>query len=772
MDINKISDDIALSYWARNDEKSFEEIVNRVASFLTKNSTDLDYFARARKILLNKKFLPNSPCWMNAGTELKSLAACFVLPLEDSMESIFKTARDMALVLKEGGGIGVPLSNLRPTGAQIKKTKGTSSGPVSFLKVFDAIVEAVKSGGTRRGAAMANMRVDHPNIEEFIDCKEKEGDIANFNISVAMTNKFMDAYVNNHSEFVLEHEGIVGSVNPKELVDKIVEGMWRNGEPGIQFIDTVNCSLTDYTKKFIKYNTGIEVSNPCGETFLKPYESCNIGSINLYKYVEPFWKIMNGDGKGFIHTDELQKDMKTIVALMNDMIDLSEAPLDEINNVTKESRKVGIGVMGLADALSALGYKYDSPEGIVKAADIMAMITSMAERESVANDYQNATLTLVAPTGTTGLVGGVSSGIEPHFRLIYDRNSIRLGKFEMMCTSLHDFLSTVNGTYREFILERIRDGSDPLLPSYGINVSQLWPTADKISPMNHLKMLAAIQSNVHNSVSKTINLPQSATREDIKKLLVKAWILGVKGFTVYRDKSRQEQVIMEKEDKPKPRIEMNPGLQQAIEEAADEVIDDMLNSKHDKEYKILADRMTKEQDEEFVKEYIDIVNSKRNRPFRTVGMTDKLKIGCGNLYVTVNSDDNGICEVFTNLGRSGGCPSQSEATSRLISLALRSGVSIEEIIDQLKGIRCLSTVAGNRAGRHPNGKMVLSCPDAIGKCLEEALKSNKVKVTHPEVEEITATLLNSSGLCPECTEKLSFSEGCRMCTSCGWSKCG
>jgi len=730
-----ISDEVAVKYWAKNGESTYKELVDRVVNYVC-SAWNADRREKMRKLMMERKFLPNTPCWMNAGTDLKSLAACFVLPLEDSMESIFSTVHDTAMVLKEGGGVGLSFSKLRPDGSAVKKTKGVSSGPISFLKVFDAVVDTVKQGGARRGAAMANLRVDHPDILKFIKCKQKEGDISNFNISVALTDEFMDC-LENDKEFFLRHNNTVHeTINPNVIFDEIALNAWKNGEPGVQFIDTVNRSGTiGYCGKeeYREYNTGLEVSNPCGETFLLPNESCILGAISVYRFVTPWWR-NTAAAYGTINMEELILAVELATDFLNSVIDLSEAPIPAINTQTRASRKIGLGVMGLADFLSAMGYPYESEAGRAEAGSLMKSITDIAVARSVRMGYKNATLTLVAPTGTTGVVGGVSGGIEPHFRLLYDRKSVKLGNLKMMSASLADYIKSTGpgNPYVSIILDELA-ANNGKLTTYG----NLWQTADQISVDGHLRMLATVQANVHNSVSKTINLPNSATVEDVKNVFRRAHRYGIKGLTVYRDGSRDEQVLNEISLAAKPEaISGKPAEPPVIHS-----------------YTVL----------------------KKTRPSKTTGFTEKVRIGCGNLYVTVNSDADGPCEVFTNLGRSGGCPSQSEATSRLISLSLRSGVNVAEIVDQLKGIRCLSTIAGKDKGKQADGTRVLSCPDAIGKQLELSYKDSmksptKEKYIEPSMKAGPITTFIAA--CPECGRNLALQEGCRMCTVCGYSKCG
>lgn len=762
MSNSTLSDEIAVAYWAKEGETSYEQLVDRVVDYLFagENTGDIPV-EEYKELLLTKKFLPNSPCWMNAGTERKSLAACFVLPIEDNMESIFNTARDMALIMKEGGGVGVGFSRLRPEDSPVKKTKGVSSGPISFLKVYNQIVDTVKQGGTRRGAALGNIRVDHPDILKFISCKKDEGDISNFNLSIAITDDFMESVIFEKESFDLWHPVMgdkVKTIDPNIIMDAIVDGMWANGEPGIQFIDTVNKMHMEYLELFKEYNINIETSNPCSEAFLAFFESCLLGAINLWKFVIPSWHPDNNDLKSCALLDikGLKKAVVKAVHFLNKMLDKTIAPLPEINERTTLSRKIGLGVMGLADILSAAGLKYGSPEAIAMTNDILKEINSTAEEVSKSYGYDNAMITLIAPTGTTGLVGGASQGIEPHFRLRYKRNSVKLGEIDMHVTSLQSFLRTLPDKDKKELV-RILDDNNGSFPE-GHPLQSVWPTAQQITPMEHLKMLAAVQRNVHNAVSKTINLPRDYSKSDLRELIIEAYRLGIKGFTVYREGSRDSEVLYTNESA------------KMAEEMLDSIDEDV------KPVKVVIN--SDELNEGIVK---------RDRPGITKGSTVKAKIGCGSIYITTNKDEKGPCEVFTNLGRTGGCPSQSEATSRLISLCLRSGVEVNAVVDQLVGIRCLSTLAKKDGGLMPGGKRVLSCPDAIGKALEEFNKSESNKTGDNVVHSDSALSDDGtdwrpkdridmpqpeSNKCPKCSMILQHTGGCLVCNSCGWSKCG
>lgn len=824
--LKELGDAIALSHWAQTGENTYEEICDRVVNYLCDDPSDEGrrYNHRMKELLKNKKFIPNSPCWINAGTDMKNLFACYVIDLQDNMSSIMDTAKRMAMIMKEGGGVGVSLTPIRAEGARVgpEGSKRTASGPVSFLKVFDAVTGAVKAAGVRRGAALANLKTGHPDIIKFIKCKEDQNQINNFNLSVAVTDEFMDDVINKSTREWAEDDG--AAYTASDIYDMIVEHMWRNGEPGVQFIDTVNNVDGKYTGRpeFREFNTGIEVSNPCGESFLKPNEACNLGSINLYHFVHPFWK---GEDKkaDMALRQELKQTVEDAVDFLNLMIDKSETPFDEVNAAVRASRKTGLGVMGLADYLSAKGLTYGSPEAVHEAADVFAFITKTAEEYSLRKGYKNACLTIQAPTGTTGLVGEASTGIEPHFLRCWNRHSLKMGDLLMYPKSLRDYIKARKDSSRTtdhnyicwYTLEKAMDNNDmekfsDLIEgreyynddhSISDEIKRFWPTAHEVTPKQHLAMLAAIQRHVHNSVSKTINLSHDATVDDVRELITTAWRSGCKGFTCYRDGSRDSQPLKAVDSKEEDSEEISESAKDMLKKIYNNELQvirsghlDMLKEKAEAFNKITAGwpatLLPKEQlYSASVAKDIN-VPCKRPRPDTTYGETVKTKIGCGSIYITVNKDENGTCEVFTNLGRAGGCPSQSEATCRLISLALRSGVKVEDVIDQLKGIRCMNTM---RQGgiKQSDGTVVLSCPDAIGKAIEKFHKADmedglfigKMRDCTPEenasIEKYIEKISVPTGInifdtlkCPECGKELARDGGCIICRHCGYSKCG
>jgi len=721
-----------------------EEMFRRVAHEIASAEADYNTGANPKeleetfyRLLTDLEFIPNSPTLMNAGKDLGQLSACFVLPVEDSMEGIFDAIKQAAIIHKSGGGTGFSFSRLRPAGATVNSTGGVASGPISFMKVFNAATEAVKQGGVRRGANMGILRVDHPDILEFIKCKRDNKDFTNFNISVAVTEEFMRA-METGEEYALVNprdKSIVLYIDAREVFDLIVEMAWKNGEPGIIFIDRIN----EYN--ILKKIGDIESTNPCGEQVLLPYESCNLGSINLTKMVR------KEGNRTVIDYQKLGKTVDTAVWFLDNVIDVNRYPLPQIEEATKGSRKIGLGVMGFADMLILLGIPYDSNEAVEVAEEVMAFINSRSKEKSAelavakgafpfyrdstyageGTQLRNATTTTIAPTGTISIIAGASSGIEPLFAISFIRNVMDKDQLPEV-HPIFEETARKRGFYSRALMEEIsRKGTIKDIKGVPEDVKRLFVTAHDISPEWHIRMQAAFQKHTDNAVSKTVNFPSHAVREDVRKVYLLAHKLGCKGVTIYRDKSREEQVL----SIGGPEGEAETG--------------------HDVKGQTITPRI---------------------RPEITRGLTEKVKIGCGNLYITVNYDDNGICEVFTNLGRAGGCPSQSEATSRLISIALRSGISVEAIIEQLKGIRCHSTIRQRANG---SGIKVLSCPDAIGKTIERAMKMNRsagavVKEGLPA--EGTPLRDGVKAACPECGGMLEHESGCVVCPNCGFSRCG
>lgn len=750
-------------------EDMFLRVARHIAAAEEKYTKSGEIEKKFYEIMTNLEFLPNSPTLMNAGRELGQLSACFVLPVEDSMEGIFESVKNAALIHKSGGGTGFSFARLRGKGSTVASTGGVASGPVSFMKVFNSATEAVKQGGRRRGANMGILRIDHPDILEFIKCKENNDELNNFNISVGLTEEFMNAVEGNREYSLLEPrtKEVVGKLNAQEIFNTIVSMAWKNGEPGIVFLDRIN------RDNIVPEIGEIESTNPCGEQPLLPYESCNLGSINLAKMVKEV------DGELKIHYQRLGEVVDLAVHFLDNVIDVNKYPLKDIEEMTKGNRKIGLGVMGFADMLVKLGIPYNSPEGVELADEVMEFINKRSKEKSIqlASErgaflnydkstfkeknlkLRNGTTTTIAPTGSISIIAGTSSGIEPIFALCYYRNVMDDDKLIEVNPLFKEYLKK-EGIYCEKLMEKVvEQGSIQDIQEIPESIKRIFVTSHDISPQWHVKMQAAFQNNVDNAVSKTVNFRHDAPREEVGEAYILAYKLGCKGITIYRDGSRDEQVL-------------NIGkLNQSEDEKAAAI-----------ELKGIVPRI---------------------RPKTTMGITDRVKIGCGNLYITANYDEKGICEVFTNLGRAGGCPSQSEATSRLISIGLRSGISAESIIEQLKGIRCHSTL--RQRGKGNNEINVLSCPDAIGKTLEKVMNmsiitddKNIADIAQEIEDEQSRSLDNCSIctlsdmcnneisigvdqcldkcgnliLCPECGNRVEHEGGCVMCRSCGYSKCG
>lgn len=686
-------------------------------------------------LMTNMEFMPNSPTLMNAGRELGQLSACFVLPVEDSMDSIFEAVKNTALIHKSGGGTGFSFSRIRPKNDTVLSTKGISSGPISFMKVFDMATETIKQGGTRRGANMGILRVDHPDILEFIVAKENESQLNNFNISVAVTDEFMKALeANGEYELVNPRtDKVVKKLKAREVFDMIVEHAWLKGDPGVVFIDRVDAS--NPTPQAGR----IESTNPCGEQPLLPYESCNLGSINLAKM------LVRRNGNYEVDFPKLARTVRTAVHFLDNVVDVNRYPLPKIREMTLANRKIGLGVMGFADMLIRLGIPYDSEQALKVAGEVMAFIQDKSHDESAkiaeargsfpnyeeslyaesGRPLRNATVTTIAPTGTISIISGCSSGVEPIFAIAFTRHVLDNDEL-IEAHPIFRQMAKEKGFFSPQLMKKIAEaGGINDLPEVPADIKKLFVTAHDVSPEWHVRMQAAFQAHTDNAVSKTVNFPNSATKQDVEKVYRLAYETGCKGVTIFRDGCRSEQVWT----------------------------------------KSLASKTGAQLKEGEIEP--------RPRQTVTKGTTEKVVIGCGNLYVTVNSDEIGICEVFTSTGRAGGCPSQSEATSRLVSLALRSGISVDALIEQLKGIRCLSTVTAKKSNSEIR---CLSCPDAIGRSIEKYIKipgRQAIAETNDELEPEPEVELNveAANACPDCGAKIEREGGCIVCRLCGFSKC-
>ena len=702
-------------------------------------------------IMTDLDFLPNSPTLMNAGKELQQLAACFVLPIGDSMNDIFEALKETALIQKSGGGVGYSFSNIRPRNDVVLSTKGVSSGPISFMTVFNAATDTIKQGGTRRGANMGILRVDHPDILDFITSKDNNEKLTNFNISVGVTETFMRA-VENDDEYEIINprtKEVVDKYRAKEVFGKIVEHAWKNGDPGIIFLDRLN-------KDNPTPNLGqIESTNPCGEQPLLPYEACNLGSINLAHMVK------EEEGIKKVDYDKLKKTTHTAVRFLDDVIDMSRYPLEKIGKMAHGNRKIGLGVMGYADLLIILGIPYNSEEALELAQRVMSFIQDESKNASKelakgkgvfpnfkgsiydspdGYEIRNATTTTIAPTGTLSIIADCSSGVEPLFAISFVKNVMDNDRL-LEVNKYFKKIATDEGFYSEEVMEKIAEsGNLKDIDEIPSGYKRVFVTAHEMSPKWHVRTQAAFQKFVDNAVSKTVNFPSSATIQDVENAYMLAYRLGCKGITIFRDKSRGAQVL-QVEGKKK-------GKEKKVKAGAD-----------GKETKKRVKSYQEEESKEEGKEK-EVKLKPRPRPEVTRGMTKKYKIGgCGKLYVTVNSDENGICEVFINTGEEG-CTALTEAVGRLISIAIRSGINIESVKKQVEGIRCITCIADKETH-------VLSCPDAMGKAIDFYLNgSNKFDLG------ITSGP-RSIMICPEdgCGGIMEPEGGCYVCRNCGFSKC-
>lgn len=727
-------------------EDLFRRVADNIAQAEEKFGADPQQVEETAELYFNLmaslSFMPNSPTLMNAGRDLQQLSACFVLPVGDSMESIFDAVKHTAMIHKSGGGTGFSFSRLRPGKDVVKSTSGVSSGPISFMKVFNQATEVIKQGGTRRGANMGILRIDHPDILDFIRCKEDNDQLNNFNISVGLTEEFMQA-VAGDEEYPLLNPRTgeeVRKLKAREVFHLVVEKAHQNGEPGIIFLDRVN--RDNPTPELGE----MESTNPCGEQPLLPYESCNLGSINLSR-------VLRYEGNRVsIDYDKLGHVITHSVRFLDNVIEMNRYPLDQIEEMTKKNRKIGLGIMGWADMLFRLGIPYNSEEAVVLAEKVMGFLhqKGMEASQDLAGErgafpahdgsifdvpgrppMRNATVTTIAPTGTISIIANTTSGIEPLFAVAFQRNVLD----NQRLVEVHPYFKEVarrEGFYSEELMARIaEEGTIQHISGIPDWVKRVFVTSHDISPEWHIRMQAAFQKFTDNAVSKTVNFPNEATKKDIEEVYLLAYELGCKGVTVYRDGSRDEQVL-------------SYGKDRSSAQAPD-----------------AEDR---------------VMPAPRPRPGFTQGMTIKMKTGCGNLYVTVNEDEKGLCEVFTQMGKAGGCAaSQSESVSRMVSLALRSGIEAEAILKQLSGIRCPSPL-------WQNGEMILSCSDAIAKALRQYMDIQGERGDEPlKVVEFPAGARRGSGmddlmtslgkLCPDCSGTLEFAEGCATCHSCGYSKC-
>jgi ribonucleoside-diphosphate reductase alpha chain len=763
------------------------------------------------RLMTQRLFEPNSPTLMNAGRPLGQLSACFVLPIEDAISNgrngIYDTLRAMALVHQSGGGTGFAFSRLRPQGDVVRSTMGVASGPVSFMRLYDASTEVVKQGGTRRGANMGILRVDHPDIREFITCKLDVAQITNFNISVAITDAFMEA-VRRGGTYALVNPRtgeVVGQEEAVEIFDLIVHGAWATGEPGVFFIDRAN-----------RYNPvphmgGYEATNPCGEQPLLPYDVCNLGSVNVGLFAKrdaaadvPWQEKIDWDG--------LRQVVHLSTHFLDNVIDANQYPLPEIHDLAHRIRRIGLGVMGFADLLVRIGVPYDSEAGVEVGRRVMQFIDEESKRkserlaeargvfpewehsiwgpdETCARDadgqrirplrrLRNCNVDTIAPTGTISIFADCSGGIEPLFAVAFMRNQAGA----LMPDVNRDFvrIAKAQGWYSEALMQRIAEEGHIHFDEVPADVQRVFVTAHDVTPEWHIRMQAAFQEYVDSAISKTCNFPREATEQQVRDIYLTAYDLGCKGVTVYRDGSRPMQVLST--GRTAKEVSGASGASTADLEAK-------LADARERLHRLQLERDELRRQVEEAEARLQKRRHKRTRPALLHGTTRRMPSPLGDLYVTVNEDENGRpFEVFATLGKAGGAAmADVEAIGRLISLALRSGIPLADVYNQLRGISCDRAV-----GLGPS--KVLSVPDAIAQALIQHEREKEGVQQELPMPPLTAARVPTGigmpeqpvqqleigydpgetfiGTCPECKSDLQYMEGCVKCLSCGYSECG
>lgn len=800
----------AIKNEAGQSTEKVEDIFWRVASSVAKgdkkSEAEMDKIARAfYEVMAEQKFLPNTPCFVNAGRERQQLSACFVLPIDDSMNSILETLTHMAQIHKSGGGTGFSFTRLRPAGDYIRSSGGTTAGPVSFMQAYNDVTGQVKQGGVRRGANMGMLSIDHPDVLRFAVAKLDEYSLTNFNISLAVTNAFMErvdkdkVFVEDESipeeivekirmaegnrdvdaklremeaeidklydwaEATKEGEGYAlinprdGSVTTKlnayKVFNLVTRLAWQYGDPGLVFIDRMN----EPSSNPVPHLGRIEATNPCGEQPLLPYDACNLGSINLSKFVK------NGD----LDWDELRKVVHMAVHFLDNIVEINEFPVPQIREMVSKTRRIGLGIMGFADMLFKMGVAYDSEEALMWAEKAMKFISDEAKvaTQALAIDRgvfpewersvfgktnyrpRNMALTTIAPTGTISMIADASSGIEPLFSLGYQKNTVE-GKTLYIMNPI--FVETLKerGIYSEELMDKIVKNGGKLsgIEEIPEDLRKVFRTALEINPEWHIKVQAAFQKYVDNAVSKTINFPKEATVEEVRTAYKLAYSLGTKGITIYRSGSREKEVIQE------------------VKSTNNQENNNQTNNNQ---------QMTR---------------IKKKTPDAARGVRLRKACDVGKVYTSVFFEEgDGPVEVFVNLGKSGGyLAGSAEITGRLASLALKYGANLEEVADELVGISC-----GQRVG-FGNGA-ILSMFDAVGKTLLEISKGEQLDLFEGEkhklempvkeksqIEEVMAEIKSKQtseesafSSCPDCGSPLYAEEGCFKCSNsyCGYSKC-
>ncbi len=927
--------------------ESPEEMFERVAKNVAKPDRkydDVGYeesWKEFYQMMTSLEFMPNSPTLMNAGDELQQLSACFVVHPEDDMDSIFSSVHDAAKIFQTGGGVGYPFHLMRPKGDPVASTGGIASGPLTFQKVFDQMCGTIKQGGKRRGAQMGIMRVDHPDVLRFIVSKRKEGNLSNFNISVGLTHDFMEAVKNNEeyelinprtgdvhevtektAEFYNDDEGwypeAAGSDTGKDdnfwrdfahtfsdevnefsidlepgermtlparfIWECLIDGAWRNGEPGFYVYDEANDQHSFDVEEHPEHR--MEATNPCAEQPLENYEACNLGHINLSVLVEDQgdglglnfheWKAENLERYDWEDEDGLNRAMQDFIQealkmedferiakagtrFLDNVVTMSDFPLEEIEETVSSMRKIGLGIMGFAQMLIQLGIRYGSEESIAAAKEIQRLVTKFSVEEShrlaqvrgVFSEWEkskwaspteypewfrkysggyepegfedglemrNHNTVTIAPTGTTSMIGNTSGGCEPIYQVAYFKNVAKDIQGEDMLVEFDDYFikaleaNDVNVEEVKEEVEELMNNNewegveslpDDVLPQ---EMKELFMTSDRVGPKEHVDIQAAFQIHNHSGISKTCNFPNDATREEVREVYMRAYDKGIKGMTVYRDGTRDVQVMQTNKENTLTDMDKLDMLSELVDEFGgaealvksnefEEVVGDTELEVVEEEE--LEEQKVKQLEQEITQENVEVDDqgngehtsmsdseTTRERPKVITGTTQEIETAYGDLFVTVNDDETGPFEVFAQVGKSGGyTQSFTEALGRTISLALRSGADANDVIKQLDDIRS-PQIAWD------NGEQIHSIPDAIAEALKrhlrggdspqqtfENLESENQSITKPKTEEeetADAAEIVSDGAnpeCPDCGGMLILQEGCKKCPSCGWSKC-
>jgi ribonucleoside-diphosphate reductase alpha chain len=706
-------------YFAKGEtwEKLCSRVSHKIAGAEENPQVRATWEKKYKKIMMELDFLPNSPTLRNFGRNQGCGSACFVLPVEDSRRSIFKTLSDAVDVQAYGGGTGMSFSNLRPKGDRIASTGGMASGPLSFIEIFDfTIGDIIKQGGTRDGANMGVLRVDHPDIESFLTAKVLEGELKNFNLSVGITDAFMNAVENDTDYNLVFDDKIYKAISSREIWETIIDGAWRNGEPGIVFLDTINRNNP------LRPVGEIEATNPCGEQPLLPYCSCNLGSINLSRMVGGDWV----KGKAKIDWEKLRNIVQIGVRFLDSVITVNNYPIAEIEEMTLKTRQIGLGIMGFADMCIKLHIRYGSDASVNLTKEIMTFIYDIANETSIElgkekgvapvyEDYEfsiprrrNGTLTTIAPTGTLSLIANCSSGCEPNFSFSYTKECLEGEKLDM-----------VPDVVRKWYAKKKTE----TLPDFFV-------TTNDVSVEEHIMIQAAFQNNgVDSGVSKTINAPYDTDKSEVSKAFFNAWKMGCKGITFYREGSRDIQALYTKKETVKP----------------------------EKTEKLARGEL-------------------KHRPRATTGPSLKMKTACGKLYVDPHFDKDGVVEIFIRTV-GGGCAANTKALGVLLSYCLRAGVSPEKIINSMKSIHCPACTKAISSGKDVE---VNSCAAGMGKALEVAIENADLyrevakRIQNADIHFNEHNTVRIKDICcPDCGAPIHRAEGCMVCSNmeCGWSRC-